>query len=79
MAERDLLEEISEAGRNGEKRVVWSVAGILAPDSETIGVWVKGALLARSLGVELTMADASPDLRELLMIAGVGGIFQVEG
>jgi anti-anti-sigma regulatory factor len=51
--------------------VVFDVGALVSPDLWTIDALARARLVARRDGCELRLADASPELRELLELAGL--------
>ena len=52
--------------------------GMLAPELETIDALARLELAARRLGLQLRLRDASIELEELLMFAGLREVLGVE-
>ena len=63
----------------GTRRVVCDVAALRAPDAAAVDALARLQLMARRFGLDVCLSGASPELVELLSLAGLLGVLPLNG
>lgn len=79
MDEQELSDAIRRAAQTKDKRVIISLTGVSFMTSGMITQLVVGNKFAKSLGVELRIVNASPNVLEVFKITKLNELFEIEG
>jgi anti-sigma B factor antagonist len=73
---RQLTEQVAEAVRSGERRLVLNLGGLTMIDSSCIGELVACSLSAARAGATLKIAEPTRRIIELLLVTRLSDVFE---